>query len=110
MVCESPAGRALSCTRPRQSVSAAAAEAGKRSAAASAPASRHRSLAGVQWLLYVGIAAAEEPDDNGIRYAVSSRASPSAHCILFAPIPTGVINGQAPTFESPELPVRRAIT
>jgi hypothetical protein len=98
-VCGCPARRSLSGTHSRRSVRAAAREAGKRTAAASAPASRHRSLAGVQWLLYVGKAAAEEPDDNGKRYAVSSRASPSAHCILLAPIPTGEINGQAPAFD-----------
>ena len=32
---------------------------------------------------------------NGKRYAVSSRASPSAHCIIFAPVPGGEHNGQA---------------
>lgn len=48
-------------------------EADKRSAAASMPASRQRSLAGVQWLLYVGGAAAEEPDNKEKRYARQSR-------------------------------------
>ena len=107
---EVSARRSLSCTRSRWSVRAAATEAEKRTAAASASASRHRSLAGVQWLLYVGGAAAEEPDDNEKRYAVSSRASPSAHCILFAPNPTGEMNGQAPTFEEPSVQRIRAIT
>ena len=97
------ASRSLSSTRSRWNVCAAARKAGKRTAAASMPASRQRSLAGIQWLLYVGRAAAEEPDDNGKRYAVSSRASPSAHCILFAPNPTGEMNGQTPAFEEPSV-------
>ena len=78
-------------------------EADKRSAAASAPASRHRSLAGVQWLLYVGGAAAEEPDNKGKRYARQSRQKPPQTRILYAPNPGGEINGQAPSFEEPSV-------
>ena len=77
---------------------------GKRSAAPEkSPEWRHFRLAGVIMLLDVGAAATEEPDNNGKRYAVSSRASPSAHCIRLAPIPTGEMNGQAPHFESPSV-------
>ena len=47
-------------TRSRWNVCAAATEAGKRTAAASIPASRHRSLAGFIMLLDVGRAATEE--------------------------------------------------
>ena len=54
------ARRSLSSTRSRWSISAAATEAGKRTAAASMPASRHRSLAGSIMLLDVGKAATEE--------------------------------------------------
>ena len=104
------ARRSLSSTRSRWSISAVATEAGKRTAAASMPASRQRSLAGVQWLLYVGGAAAEEPDDNGKRYARQSRLTPPQTRILFAPYPGGVINGQAPTFEEPTVQRIRAIT
>ena len=50
----------LSTVTTAWSVSAARGKAGKRSAAASAPASRHRSLAGVIMLLDVGRAATEE--------------------------------------------------
>ena len=83
---------------------------GKRSAAPEkSPEWRHFWLAGVIMLLDVGAAATEEPDNNGKRYAVSSRASPSAHCIRLAPIPIGEMNGQAHLFESPLLPVRREI-
>ena len=107
---EVSARRSLSCTRSRWSVRAAATEAGKRTAAASMPASRQRSLAGIQWLLYVGEAAAEEPDDNGKRYARQSRLTPPQTRILFAPYPGGVINGQAPSFEEPAVQRIRAIT
>ena len=55
------AGPPLSTVTTAWTVSAAAAEAGKRSAAVSAPASRHRNLAGVIWLLYAGRAVKEEP-------------------------------------------------
>ena len=100
---EVSARRSLSSTRSRWNVRAAATEAGKRTAAASMPASRQRSLAGVQWLLYVGGAAAEEPDNKGKRYARQSRLTPPQTRILFAPYPGGVINGQAPTFEEPSV-------
>ena len=60
VVCECPARRSLSGTHSRQNVRAAATEADKRTAAASMPASRHRSLAGVIMLLDVGTAATEE--------------------------------------------------
>ena len=110
MVCGCPARRSLSGTHSRRSVRAAAREAEKRSAAASAPASRHRSLAGVQWLLYVGRAAAEEPDDNGKRYARQSRQKPPQTRILFAPIPGGEVNGQAPHSESTSVAVPRDLT
>lgn len=76
-------------------------EADKRSAAASAPASRHRSLAGIQWLLYVGGAAAEEPDNKGKRYARQSRQKTPQTRIQYAPNPDGEINGQAPSFVAP---------
>ena len=78
-------------------------EAEKRSAAASAPASRHRSLAGAQWLLCVGGAAAEEPDNKGKRYARQSRQKPPQTRIQYAPNPGGKINGQAPSFEEPSV-------
>ena len=53
------------------------------------PCRRHFHLAGVIMLLDVGAAATEEQGQYGKRYAVSSRASPSAHCIHFCPQPRG---------------------
>ena len=52
-------------------------------------------------LLDVGRAATEE-QGKVKRYAVSSRASPSAHCILISPNPREM-NGQAPAFEEPSV-------
>ena len=68
------------------------------------PASRHRSIAGVIRLLYAGRAVKEEPQaagaaDKGIWYAIQSRRKPPQTRILYAPIPGGVMNGQAPAFE-----------
>ena len=74
------------------------------------PCRRHFHLAGVIMLLDVGAAATEEQGQYGKRYAVSSRASPSAHCIHFCPQPRGEMNGQAPPSDSTTLPMRRAIT
>ena len=61
-------------------------------------------LAGVIRLLYAGRAVKEEPQaadaaNKGIRYARQSRQKPPQTRILYAPIPGGVMNGQAPSFE-----------
>ena len=98
------AGPPLSTVTTACSVSAAVGIAEKRSAAASMPASRHRSIAGVIRLLYAGRAVKEEPQaadaaDKGIRYARQSRQKPPQTRILYVPIPGGVMNGQAPAFE-----------
>ena len=100
------AGPPLSTVTTARTVSAAAGKAGKRSAAASMPASRHRSIAGVIRLLYAGRAVKEEPQaagaaDKGIRYARQSRQKPPQTRILYALIPGGVMNGQAPSFVAP---------
>ena len=77
------------------------ARAGKWSAAVEKPPQgRHFHLAGSIMLLYVGRAAEEEQDNNGKGYARQSRLTPPQTRILFAPIPGGVINGQAPHSES----------
>ena len=94
----------LSTVTTAWTVSAAAGRAEKRSAAASMPASRHRSIAGVIWLLYAGRAVKEEPQaadaaDKRIWFARQSRQKPPQTRILYAPIPGGVMNGQAPSFE-----------
>ena len=96
----------LSTVTTAWTVSAAAGRAEKRSAAASMPASRHRSIAGVIRLLYAGRAVKEEPQaadaaDKGIWYARQSRQKPSQTRIRLAPIPGGVMNGQAPSFVVP---------
>ena len=93
----------LSTVTTAWTVSAAAGRAGRRSAAASMPASLHRSLAGVIRLLYAGRAVKEELQaagaaDKGIWYARQSRQKPPQTRILYAPIPGGVMNGQAPSF------------
>ena len=80
------------------------AEEGNRSAAAVSSAYGHQNrLAGVIRLLYAGKAVKEEPQaadaaDKGIRYARQSRQKPPQTRILYAPIPGGVMNGQAPSF------------
>ena len=84
----------LSTVTTAWTVSAAAGRAGKRSAAASMPASRHRSIAGVIWLLYAGRAVKEEPQaagaaDKGIWYARQSRQKPPQTRIRLAPNPRG---------------------
>lgn len=84
----------LSTVTTAWTVSAAAGRAGKRSDAASMPASRHRSIAGVIWLLYAGRAVKEEPQaagaaDKGIWYARQSRQKPPQTRIRLAPIPEG---------------------
>ena len=71
---------------------------------------RHTHLAGSNMLLYVGGAAAEEQDNNGRRYARQSRLTPPQTRILYAPIPGGVINGQAPPSESTSVAVHRDLT
>ena len=96
----------LSTVTTAWTVSAAAGRAEKRSAAASMPASRHRSIAGVIRLLFAGRAVKEEPQaagaaDKGIRYARQSRQKPPQTRIRLAPIPGGVMNGQAPFFVAP---------
>ena len=96
----------LSTVTTAWTVSAAAGRAEKRSAAASMPASRHRSIAGVIRLLYAGRAVKEEPQaagaaDKGVWYARQSRPRPPQTRILYAPIPGGVMNGQAPSFVAP---------
>ena len=98
------AGPPLSTVTTAWTVSAAAGIAEKRSAAASMPTSRHRSLAGVIRLLYAGRAVKEEPQaagaaDKEIWYARQSRQKPPQTRIPYAPIPGGVMNGQAPCFE-----------
>ena len=70
------------------------------------PASRHRSIAGVIWLLYAGRAVKEEPQaagaaDKEIWYVRQSRQKPPQTRILYAPIPGGVMNGQALSFVAP---------
>ena len=60
-------------------------------------------LAGVIRLLYAGRAVKEEPQaadaaDKGVWYARQSRQKPPQTRILYAPIPGGVMNGQAPSF------------
>ena len=80
-----------------------------RSAAAVSSAYGHQNrLAGVIWLLYAGRAVKEEPQaagaaDKGIWYARQSRPRPPQTRILYAPIPGGVMNGQAPTSEEPSV-------
>ncbi|MDD3161692.1 MAG: hypothetical protein PHX49_07185 [Bacteroidales bacterium] len=80
----------------------------KRSSALSAPAGQPQKVRLVfMRLLYVGKAATEESKaadaaNNGKRYAVSSslfRFAPQspAHCILYAPCPTGEIIARAPS-------------
>lgn len=103
----------LSTVTPAWTVCAARGEAEKRSAAASAPINRHRSLAGFIRLLYAGRAVKEEPQaagaaNKGIWYARQSRQKPPQTRILYAPNPGGEINGQAPLFVAPA--VRRAAT
>ena len=66
-------------------------------------------LAGSIMLLYVGRAATEEQVNNGSRYARQTSAGPRQTRILYAPIPGGEMNGQAPPFDSTTVPVRRAI-
>ena len=81
------------------------AEEGNRSAAAVSSAYGHQNrLAGVIRLLYAGRAVKEEPQaadaaDKGVWYARQSRQKPPQTRILYAPIPGGVMNGQAPAFE-----------
>ena len=58
----------------------------------------------VSCCLYAGRAVKEEPQaagaaDKGIWYARQSRRKPPQTRILYAPIPGGVMNGQAPAFE-----------
>ena len=67
-------------------------------------------LAGSIMLFYVGGAAAEEQGNNGRRYARQSRQKPPQTRILFAPIPGGEINGQAPHSESTSVAVPRDLT
>ena len=67
-------------------------------------------LAGSIMLLYVGRAATEEQENNGKRYARQTSAKPRQTRILFAPIPRGEMNGQAPPSDSTSVPVRRTIT
>ena len=74
------------------------------------PQGRHFHLAGSIMLLYVGGAAAEEQVNKGRRYARQSRLTPPQTRILFAPIPGGVINGQAPHSESTSVAVHRDLT
>ena len=74
------------------------------------PQGRHFHLAGSIMLLYVGGAAAEEQGNNGRRYARQSRQKPPQTRILYAPIPGGVINGQAPHSESTSVAVPRDLT
>ena len=81
----------LSTVTTASSVCAAATKAEKRSAAATAPSIRHRSLAGVLWLLYVCKAAAEEPNNKTIWYARQSRQKPPQTRILLCPQPRGEI-------------------
>ena len=98
------AGPPLSSTHygPQRPCSA---EEENRSAAAVSLAYGHQNrLAGVIRLLYAGRAVKEEPQaagaaDKGIRYARQSRQKPPQTRILYAPIPGGVMNGQAPSFE-----------
>ena len=104
------AGPPLSTVTTAWTVCAAAGKAGKRSAAASMPASRHRSIAGVQWLLYVCKAAAEEPIILGNRYASQSRLKPPQTRILYAPNPGGEIISQALSFEETQVQRIRGIT
>ena len=97
----------LSTVTTAWTVSAAAGRAEKRSAAASMPASRHRSIAGVIWLLYAGRAVKEEPQaadaaDKGIRYARQSRQKPPQTRINLSPSPREM-NGQAPASEKPSV-------
>lgn len=63
-------------------------------------------LAGVIRLLYAGRAVKEELQaadaaDKGIWYARQSRQKPPQTRILYALIPVGVMNGQAPSFVAP---------
>ena len=74
------------------------------------PQGRHFHLAGSIMLLYVGGAAAEEQDNNGKGYARQSRLTPPQTRILYAPIPGGEINGQAPPSESTSVAVPRDLT
>ena len=74
------------------------------------PQGRHFHLAGVIMLLDVGGAATEEQGNNGRRYARQSRLTPPQTRILYAPIPGGVINGQAPHSESTSVAVPRDLT
>ena len=67
-------------------------------------------LAGSIMLLYVGRAATEEQVNNGRRYARQSRQKPPQTRILYAPNPGGETNGQAPSFGSTSVPMRRTIT
>ena len=87
------------------------AKGGLRSAAVEKPpCGRHFHLAGVIMLLDAGVAATEEQGLNGKRYARQSRLTPPQTRILYAPIPGGEINGQAPPSGSTSVAVRRAIT
>ena len=87
------------------------AEEGNRSAAVEKPPQgRHFHLAGVIMLLDVGRAATEEQGNNGKRYARQTSAEPRQTRILCAPNPTGETNGQAPSFDSTSVPMRRTIT
>ena len=100
------AGPPLSSTHygPQRPCSA---EEGNRSAAAVSSAYGHQNrLAGDIRLLYAGRAVKEEPQaagaaDKGIWYARQSRQKPPQTRILYAPIPGGVMNGQAPSFVVP---------
>ena len=74
------------------------------------PQGRHFHLAGSIMLLSVGRAAAEEQDNNGKGYARQSRLTPPQTRILYAPIPGGEINGQAPPSESTSVAVPRDLT
>ena len=81
------------------------AEGQKRSAAAGKSAyGLVTRLAEVIRLLYAGRAVKEEPQaagaaDKGVWYARQSRQKPPQTRILYAPIPGGVMNGHAPSFE-----------
>ena len=74
------------------------------------PQGRHFHLAVSIMLLYIGGAAAEEQGNKGRRYARQSRLTPPQTRILYAPIPGGEINGQAPHSESTSVAVPRDLT
>lgn len=74
---------------------------GKRSAAVEKPPyGRHFHLAGVNMLHEAGFAVIVEQGNNGKGYARQSRLTPPQTRILYAPIPTGEMNGQAPLSDS----------